>query len=109
MTHTVAIVLNIDAARAEEFEAAFREHELPIWNDFVERGLFVRATLTPLSISTMERDGIKQYLVNVVMPSFEGHRAHDADARFKAWNELADEYQPEEPFVFGGDAIIEAG
>ena len=38
-----------------------------------------------------------------------GHHAHDSDPRFERWNEMADAYQPEEPFVFGGDSLYEVG
>jgi hypothetical protein len=107
VSHVVSIVLNVDAARAEEFEAGFREHELPIWQDLRARGLIVRAALVPLAISTLPREGIMQYLVSVWLRDSAAHHAHDEDPRFKRWNELADAFQPEEPFVFGGDAIIE--
>lgn len=30
----VGIVLNIDAGKVAEFERGFREHELPIWEDY---------------------------------------------------------------------------
>jgi hypothetical protein len=35
--------------------------------------------------------------------------AHDNDPRFVRWNKMADQYQPEEPFVFGGDSLYEVG
>lgn len=105
--HTVAIILNIDETQAEGFEAAFRQHELPIWEDFHARGLILRASLTPLEITTVDPGGVKQYLVNVVLKDLSAHHEHDADPRFIRWNELADQYQPHEPYVFGGNAIIE--
>ena len=33
MSHIVSIVLNIAQDKTDEFEAGFREHELPIWRD----------------------------------------------------------------------------
>jgi quinol monooxygenase YgiN len=107
--HTVSIVLNIAPAKAEEFERAFAEHEVPIWADLNERGVLLRASLSPLEISTVEAEGCKQYLVIAQFGSFDGHHAHDADPRFKAWNEMADQYQPEEPYVFGGNSLYEVG
>jgi hypothetical protein len=109
MTHTVSIVLNIAEDKADEFEQAFNEHEVPIWNDLHARGILVRASLSPLAISTKEVDGVKQYLVLAQFHEFAGHHAHDEDPRFKRWNDMADQYQPEEPFVFGGDSLYEVG
>ncbi|MCA1833840.1 MAG: hypothetical protein ABR548_09585 [Actinomycetota bacterium] len=105
--HTVAIILNIDQTKAAEFEAGFHEHEVPIWKDLHDRGLIVRASLTPLEISTMSPDGVKQYLVNVVLKDGDAHHEHDGDPRFKKWNAIADQFQSHEPYVFGGDALIE--
>ena len=107
--HTVSIVLNIAADRSDEFERAFAEHEVPIWEDLFARGVLLRASLSPLQISTLEPDGVKQYLVIAQFKSFAGHHKHDEDPRFKAWNELADQYQPEEPYVFGGNSLYVVG
>ena len=109
--HTVSIVLNIDAGKSEDFERAFAEHEVPIWEDLHARGTLLRASLSPLEISTQQRSeaNVKQYLVIAQFASFEGHHEHDSDPRFKRWNELADAYQPEDPYVFGGNALYEVG
>ena len=40
-----AIVLSVDQAQTDEFEAGFREHELPIWIDFQGKGVLVAACL----------------------------------------------------------------
>jgi hypothetical protein len=108
--HTVSIVLNIDAGKAGDFERAFAEHEVPIWEDLHSRGTLLGASLSPLEISTMKPgDGVKQYLVIAQFGDSEGHHEHDSDPRFKRWNELADQYQPEDPYVFGGNALYEVG
>jgi hypothetical protein len=109
--HTVSIVLNIDAKRSEEFERAFAEHEVPIWEDLHRRGTLLRASLSPLEITTVKPDQVevRQYLVIAQFRDFEGHHEHDDDPRFKRWNELADAYQPKEPYVFGGDSLYEVG
>jgi hypothetical protein len=107
--HTVSIVLNIDAEKSGEFERAFAEHEVPIWEDLHDRGTLLRASLSPLEISTMKPDGVQQYLVIAQFEDASGHHVHDSDARFKRWNELADAYQPEDPYVFGGDALYRVG
>jgi hypothetical protein len=109
MTHTVSIVLNIAADKADEFERAFEEHEVPIWRDLNSKGILIRASLSPLDISTVKTKGAKQYLVLAQFHDSSGHEAHDEDARFARWNEMADAYQPEKPFVFGGDSLYEVG
>ena len=106
---TVGIVLNVDTTKSEEFEQGFREQEAPIWADLHGRGLLVMATLTKLDISTRKVDGAVQYLVTAIFATDEGHHAHDDDPRFKAWNERADTFQIAEPFVFGGDTIVNVG
>lgn len=106
---TVGIVLNVAADRAEEFERGFREMEAPIWADLQQTGLLTMATLNRLDISTKPVDGAVQYLVVAIFASDEGHHAHDGDPRFDAWNKRADDYQVDEPFVFGGDTIEHIG
>jgi hypothetical protein len=106
---TVGIVLNVGTESVEAFERGFREHELPIWEDFQGRGVMVLATLNRLDISTKPVKGAVQYLVTVVFAGPEGHHLHDSDARFEAWNKLAAAYQVAEPYVFGGEAIVHAG
>jgi heme-degrading monooxygenase HmoA len=106
---TVGIVLNVGAAQAEEFEEGFRSQEAPIWADLHDRGLLVMATLSKLDITTKKVDGAQQYLVVAIFATDEGHHAHDQDPRFEAWNKRADTYQIAQPFVFGGDTIVNVG
>ena len=106
---TIGIVLNIAEERAAEFEAAFEAQEAPVWRDLHQRGLLVMATLTRLDISTRPVDGARQYLVVAIFSSDEGHHVHDHDPRFEAWNRQADAYQPAEPYVFGGDTLVQVG
>lgn len=106
---TIAIVLNVAKDRADAFERGFRAQELPIWKDLSERGLLVMATLNRLDISTVRAEGAVQFLVAVVFATDEGHHVHDSDPRFEAWNREADTYQIAEPYVFGGDAILNVG
>ena len=109
--HTVSIVLNIAPDKADEFERGFAEHEVPVWQELHAKGTLVRASLSPLRISTVEPDdtSVKQYLVIAQFADFAGHHAHDDHPGFKRWNEMADAYQPEEPYVFGGDSLYEVG
>lgn len=106
---TIGIVLNVGADQAEEFERGFREMEAPIWADLHARGVLTMATLTRLDISTKKVERAAQYLVVAIFATDEGHHLHDQDPRFEAWNKRADAYQIEEPFVFGGDTIVQQG
>jgi hypothetical protein len=106
---TIGIVLNVGTDSVEAFERGFREHELTIWQDLQARGVLMLATLSRLDISTKPSEGAVQYLVSVVFAGPEGHHLHDSDARFEAWNKLADAYQVAEPYVFGGETIVNAG
>jgi quinol monooxygenase YgiN len=105
---TIVIVLNVRAEQAAEFEAGFREMELPTWEELLGRGLLRMATLTKLDISTREVEGAVQYLIACIFEDGEGHHAHDNHPRFAQWNKRADAFQIAEPFVFGGDTMIEA-
>jgi hypothetical protein len=106
---TIGIVLNVGADQADEFIRGFREQEAPIWADLHARGLLVMATLTRLDITTKGVDGATQFLVVAIFATDKGHHAHDSDPRFEAWNKRADTYQIAEPFVFGGDTIVNVG
>jgi heme-degrading monooxygenase HmoA len=106
---TIGIVLNVGTDQAQDFEEGFREQEAPIWADLHARGLLVMATLTKLDITTKKVDGAQQYLVVAIFATDECHPAHDNDPRFEAWNKRADTYQIAEPFVFGGDTIVNQG
>ena len=105
---TIGIVLNVRAEQAAEFEAGFREMELLTWQELRDRGLLRIATLTKLDISTVKVEGSIQYLIACIFEDDEGHHAHDNHPRFAEWNKRADAYQVGEPFVFGGDTIVEA-
>ena len=106
---TIGIVLNVGEDQVEAFERGFREMEVPIWADLHARGLLTMATLTRLDISTKKVGGAAQYLVVAIFAMDEGHHEHDNDPRFEAWNKRADAYQVAEPFVFGGDTLINVG
>ena len=106
---TIGIVLNVDSTQTEEFERGFQAEEAPIWADLHGRGMLVMATLTRLDITTMKVDGAVQYLVVAIFATDEGHHAHDSDPRFEAWNKRADTFQTAEPYVFGGDTIVNVG
>jgi hypothetical protein len=103
---TIAVVLSVKPDMVTEFEAGFRAHELPIWNDFHARGVLVRASLSRMDISSQPRDGAIQYLILAVFADGDGHHLHDDDPRFNAWNKLADAYQIGDGMAFGGETLI---
>ena len=104
---TVAVVLSVGQDRVDEFEAGFRQHELPVWRDLQERGLLVGATLNRLDISSRPVTGAIQYLVVAIFSTGEGHHAHDDHRGFKAWNEIADTYQVGDAMAFGGETVVQ--
>jgi len=106
---TIGIVLHVGKGHSEEFERGFRAQEAPIWQDLHARGLLVMATLSRLEISTKKVADAAQYLVVAIFATGEGHHVHDSDPRFEAWNKEADAYQIAEPYVFGGDTIVNVG
>jgi hypothetical protein len=103
---TVAVVLSVKPDQVEAFEAGFREHELPIWTDFRDRGVLVRASLTKMDISSVRRGDAVQYLIVAVFAGHEGHDLHDSDPRFQAWNRTADAYQSGDGLAFGGETLL---
>lgn len=106
---TVAVVLSVGNDRVAEFEQGFREHELPIWTDFNQRGVMLSASLSRMDISSRSVKGATQYLIVVLFATGEGHHEHDNDARFAEWNAKADEYQVGETLAFGGETILRVG
>jgi len=106
---TVTVVLNVATQHVEAFEAGFREHELPVWQDLKDRGLLVGATLNRLDISSRPVEGSVQYLVAAIFASDEGHHAHDSHPGFDAWNKIADAYQVGQPLAFGGETVLQLG
>jgi hypothetical protein len=103
---TIAVVLSVGEDRVEAFERGFRQQELPIWQDFLGRGILVRASLSRLDISSHAVEAATQYLIVAVFATGEGHTLHDHDPRFQAWNETADAFQVAEALAFGGETII---
>lgn len=106
---TIAVVLSVGKDQVAAFEQGFRDHELPIWQDFLGRGVMLSASLSKLDISSRSVKGAIQYLIVVVFATGEGHHEHDNDPRFAAWNEMADAYQVGEPLAFGGETILRVG
>jgi hypothetical protein len=104
---TIAVVLSVGQDQVQAFEQGFRRQELPIWQDFLDRGILIRASLSRLDISARAVEKAAQYLVVAVFATGEGHNLHDDDPRFQAWNEAADAFQVAGALAFGGETLIE--
>jgi hypothetical protein len=109
MAQANAIVVRIRKNQAEEFERLFAAEELPLWDEFTERGMFLKARIARVEYGTEERDDVTHYLIYAEVPSMREHSAHDSDPRFESFLAKARELQPEPPLVFGGDIIFERG
>jgi hypothetical protein len=109
MAQANAIIVRIRADAAEEFERLFEEEELPIWDEFVSDGTFLKARLARVEYGSEDRDDVALYLIYAEVPGMAEHTAHDRDPRFGAFLEKARELQPEGPSVFGGNVIFERG
>jgi hypothetical protein len=105
MSQVNAIVLSIDSARTDEFEALFHSGEYPTWERLGASGKLVYASLTKVAFGQPENPGIQQYVVVAEFTGMDGHSAHDDDPAFEEYNRRADEFQPAEPMVFGGYSV----
>jgi hypothetical protein len=106
---TIAVVLSVKPDQVDAFEAGFREHELPIWQDYQGRGVMTRASLAKMDISSAPRGDAVQYLIVVEFATGEGHHLHDNDPRFNEWNRIADAFQIGDGMAFGGETILQVG
>jgi hypothetical protein len=109
MTQANAIIVRIRADAAEEFQRLFEAEELPIWDEFVADGTFLKARLARVGYGTEEREDVALYLIYAEVPSMAEHSAHDRDPRFETFLKKARELQPESPSVYGGDVLFERG
>jgi hypothetical protein len=109
-SQTNAIILRIREDKAAEFERAFAEEELPIWNDFHKRGKLLAASLTRVQYGVEEDEAKKgkyvAYILYAVMKDMRAHTAHDQDERFIAFLKKAQRWQPEGPSVWGGRTVF---
>jgi hypothetical protein len=99
------IVLRIAADRTVEFESMFEAEELPIWDDFTARGLFLDARLIKVKGGSEVKDGIQDYLLQILAADSSAHGAHDADPRFQSFLAKAMKMQPVSPLVWFGRAV----
>ena len=109
MAQANAIIVRIRADAAEEFVRLFEAEELPIWDEFVSDGTFLKARLARVEYGSEEREDVALYLIYAEVPGMPEHTAHDEDPRFGAFLQKARQLQPEPPSVFGGDVLFERG
>ncbi|HET7467295.1 MAG TPA: hypothetical protein VFL29_11560 [Candidatus Dormibacteraeota bacterium] len=101
------IVLHIASKRAKEFEALFEREELKRWDDYTARGRFLEARLIKCEVSTLQVEGVQDYVLQVVLPDHDAHNEHDDDPGFKAYDRKAEKFQPEGPTVTFGTLLFE--
>jgi hypothetical protein len=107
VSQVTAIILHIAGAKKEEFEHLFREEEMPIWQDFVARGKFIQASLSPVEGGSEEREGIQDYILHVELRGMAEHSEHDRDPRFKAFLDKARKLEPDPPLVYFGTPVFQ--
>lgn len=108
MSEMAVLVIRVRKGQAAEYEKLFEADELPRWRDYHRRGLFKSARIFRSAFGTHERDDIANYVI-AVESAEEGHHEHDNDPGFQAFNRDADAFQPEDPFVFGGEPLFSVG
>lgn len=108
MSEMAVLVIRIRKDQAAEYERLFEQDELPRWRDYHDRGLFKSARIFRSAFGTHETDEIANYVI-AVQSEGEGHHEHDNDPGFESFNRQADRFQPEAPFVFGGEPIFGVG
>ena len=113
MSQTNAIILRIKADRAKEFERLFKKHQYPNWVKHHEKGGMLAASLTRVEYGVEEEDAKQgayvNYIVFAKLTGMRAHTAHDNDPDFKAWDEMAEQFQVEGPSVWGGKTVLEIG
>jgi hypothetical protein len=108
LSEMAVLVIRISKDKAADYERLFEQDELPRWRDYQRRGLFKSARIFRSAFGTHESDEIANYVIAVESEG-EGHHEHDDDPGFQAFNEKADAFQREDPFVFGGEPLFSVG
>jgi hypothetical protein len=101
-------VIRIRKEQAGDYERLFEQDELPRWRDYQQRGVFRSARIFRSAFGSHEGGDVANYVI-VVESEEEGHHEHDNDPGFQAFNRQADVFQPEDPFVFGGEPLFSVG
>lgn len=81
MSETIAIILRFREEHADEFERLFKDEVLPIWTEFKTQGKFIAASLTSVQDGNQQKEGVRDYILHVEVPSRAEHHAFDTHAR----------------------------
>jgi hypothetical protein len=108
MSEMAVLVIRIRKEQAGDYERLFEQDELPRWRDYHRRGVFRSARIFRSAFGSHEGGEVANYVI-VVESEGEGHHEHDNDPGFQAFNHQADVFQPEDPFVFGGEPLFSVG
>jgi len=108
MSEMAVLVIRIRKQQAAEYEKLFEKDELPRWREYHRRGLFKSARIFRSAFGSHESSEILNYVI-AVESAEDAHHEHDNDPGFQAFNRQADEFQAEEPFVFGGEPLFGVG
>ena len=107
MSETIAIILRFQEADAESFESAFKAEVYPLWEEFKAQGKFISASLTPATEGNEKKNGFRDYILHVEVPSRAEHEEFDSEPRFLPFLEQFKALQPEEPNVWLGNTLFQ--
>ena len=109
MSETVAIILTFRPEESARFEQLFQAEVYPLWEEFKSRGKILAASLTPV-VDGSDRElkqGIREYILYVHVPSRAEHNLFDDDPRFFQFLEKVKPMQPVEPMVWLGNTLFQ--
>jgi hypothetical protein len=107
MSQTVAIILRFRKDEVRRFEQLFEAEILPMWEQYKAQGKFLSASLTPVEDGSELKEGIRDYILHVEVPSMAEHQEFDSSAPFLAFLQKAKPMQPEEPKVWLGNTLFQ--
>jgi hypothetical protein len=107
MSETVAIILRFREENAEQFESAFKAEVYPLWEEFKAQGKFISASLTPALEGNEKKDGFRDHILHVEVPSRAQHEEFDSEPRFLPFLEKFRAMQPEDPKVWLGNTLFQ--
>ncbi len=100
MSETVAIILSFRQNETEQFEKLFSAEVYPLWQEFKAKGKIIAASLTPALDAPEMKDGVREYILLVEVPSRTEHEQFDTDPRFLSFLNKVQPSQPLEPKVW---------
>ena len=107
MSETIAIILRFREEDAQQFESAFKAQVYPLWEEFKALGKFISASLTPVLDGNEKKDGFRDYILHVEVPSRAEHDEFDSGQRFLPFLREFQAMQPEEPKVWLGNTLFQ--